>query len=204
MFPSVGTGCRSPDIVEAVEQESITIFAPRLDHAAVARLFRTAGTVTLGDPTSGSDEPVADDAWRSMSLVVGARTSGWLARAGHDGGKTITLFHDPAYYDVPEWPERLARMQRVVSGFAHGVVTPELLDAIAACRVAIACTFSPTFSFERPDPRRPALNSLVRILGGMTYTPNSLRDERGLVMVSSELAPDPHAATPGVEPGTVR
>ena len=146
--------------------EPITLFARTADPAAVARRLREL------DPTVEVDGP--DDDWRAATVRFG---SGASARA-------LTFTHDPTYYAGPGWSGQMDGMRGYFERFPESDRKPLVLALTTSLRFALGTLFDPDFDADG-DPRLDVLFAIAALLDGVLFTPSSLRDAEGRILLSA-------------------
>jgi hypothetical protein len=161
--------------------EPITLFARIADPAGVARRLRELGSaVEIDGP---------DDDWRHAVVTV------------EDGKekRTLTFTHDPAYYSEPNWSTQMRGMRGYFSRFPDTDRKPRVMALTTSLRFSLGTLFDPDFDPEG-DPRLDILFAIAELLDGVLFTPSSLRDACGRILLGAggEAEEDPDAAWPRV------
>ncbi len=163
--------------------EPINIFSNRIDPKGVADLLRSHGRTTK---VQG-----ADDIWESIVVEFSPKTIFRKARV-------LTIGHDPEYYDGPDWSKQILGMQGYFSNFPESDVTPKLMRLIRSFRFALA--IRDDINIDGQDDRLELIYSVCQHLDGAIFTPSSLRDAGGRILLSSNGETDPNAVWPRVPP----
>src|SRR5262244_1087250 len=164
-----------------VAQEPITIFAHILDPAGVARLLREqAATAKIDGP---------DDSWANAVVTFGDGTS----------KRTLTFKHNPEYYSEPGWSRQKAGMRGYFSRFPDSPRKPQVMLLTSSFRFSIGSIFEPDYAPDG-DERLDLLFKVAQLLDGVLFTPTSLRDAHGRILLSCEgqKHEDPAAEWPRV------
>jgi hypothetical protein len=160
----------------------MTIFSRTADLAGVARrLHELAPSVDIDGP---------DNDWRNATVSFGRL---WKKRK-------LTLTHDPAWYAEPNWSAQMKGMQAYLSHFPETEGKDKALSLTTTFRFSLGTRFQPEFTPDG-DPRLLGIVfAVTELLDGVVFTPSSLRDGRGRVLVSSarDLEEDPEAVWPRV------
>jgi len=164
-----------------VAQEPITIFARIVDPAGVARLLRKqAATTKLDGP---------DESWANAVVTFDEGAS----------KRTLTFTHDPEYYGGPGWSQQLAGMRGYFSHFPDSARKRQVMVLTSSFHFAIGSLFEPDFDPDG-DERLDLLLQVAQLLDGVLFTPSSLRDAHGRILLSCEgqKHEDPAAEWPRV------
>lgn len=163
--------------------EPINVFSRRIDPLGVLILLRSLS------PSLQVVGP--DDCWEKI-VISGPKR--FFRRAA-----TLTFTHDPDYYDGPGWPQQRMGMQGYFSRFPETETKPEILRLIGTFRFALATDWQPDLDDEK-DERLGYLYAVARHLDGVLFTPSSLRDAEGRVLISADGDFDPNAVMPKMSP----
>jgi hypothetical protein len=159
--------------------EPINIFSHRIDPRGVVALLRSlAPAVEVTGP---------DDIWEEATVTIPGKSRGQERR--------LTFRHDPDYYDGPDWQRQMLGMQGYFSRFPEGGRKPEILRLIGTFRFALATEWEPDLESDG-DTRLPYLLAVARHLDGALFTPSSLRDAEGRILISADGEVDPEAVMP--------
>ncbi len=161
--------------------EPITLFSRIADPALVATKLRE---LVPGVKIDGPDRT-----WQNAVVTVG---SWWRKR-------TLTFTHDPEYYSEPSWSEQKDGMRAYFSRFPRSDNQSRVLMLISTFRFSLGTLFAPDFD-PSGDPRLDLLYSIAEVLDGVLFTPSSLRDAHGRILLSAdgEDNEDPDAVWPRV------
>lgn len=164
-----------------MEFEPITVFSRIADPALVAKKLREFSISVKIDGT--------DHSWRHAVVTVG---SWWRKR-------TLTFTHDPDYYSEPGWSQQMDGMRGYFSRFPNSDRKPQVLMLISTFRFSLGTLFSPDFD-PSGDPRLDVLYAITETLDGVLFTPSSLRDAHGRILLTAEGEEfeDPEAKWPRV------
>lgn len=163
--------------------EPINIFSHRVDPRGVVTLLRSlAPVVEVTGP---------DDAWQEATITI--------ARPGRKESVRLTFRHDPDYYDGPGWPRQVLGMQGYFSRFPEGGHKPDVLRLIGSFRFALATDWEPDLDPDG-DERLPYLFAVTRHLDGVLFTPSSLRNAEGRILISADGEFDADAVLPRMPP----
>jgi len=161
--------------------EPITLFSRNVDPAGVARRLRElAKSVQIDGP---------DDRWQNAVVTFKERGK----------AKTLTLTHDPDYYSEPNWSEQMNGMRGYFSRFPESDRTQPVLTLTTSLKFSLGTLFEPDFD-AAGDPRLDVVFSIAEFLDGVLFTPSSLRDAQGRILLSAggEDEEDPEAVWPRV------
>ena len=178
-----------------VAAEPVTIFAPKRDPAAVAAVVRELAPdahVPLPNTPPGVD---AGAVWKQI-IVPGRRS---LLRGR---GPSLVLVNDPAYYSEPEWSTQMRGFTAYLLRWPRNERTKEVMSLITALTFAVAIPPEHrTFDLDNPiadDAHARIVSAVARRLDAVLFTPTSLRDADGRVIVSASGRSDPAAVVPNV------
>jgi hypothetical protein len=161
--------------------EPINIFSRRVDVRGVLALLRSlAPDIEVAGP---------EDCWKKI-VVSGPKQ--WFKRP-----TTLTFTHDPNYYDGPDWPRQRMGMQGYFANFAETARKPAILRLIDTFCFSLATDWQPDLASEK-DERLAYLYAVVQHLDGVLFTPSSLRDAQGRVLISADGSFDSDAILPGM------
>lgn len=163
--------------------EPINVFSRRIDPSGVLSALRSM------DPAVEVTGP--DDAWEEATVTI--------TPPGREGPLRLTFRHDADYYDGPDWPRQVAGMQGYFSRFPEGGNKPEILRLIGTFRFALATDWEPDLDPDG-DERLSYLSAVARHLDGVLFTPSSLRDAEGRILISADGESDADAALPTMPP----
>jgi hypothetical protein len=157
--------------------EPITLFARIAEPARVARRLRELV------PSAQIDG--SDDGWRKAVAVFGERK--------------LTFTYDPAYCSEPSWSQQMNGMRGYFSRFPRTDRQSKVLLLTTSFRISIGTLFDPDFEPDG-DPRLDLVYEIAESLDGVLFTPSSLRDARGRILISTggEEDEDPDAVWPKV------
>lgn len=160
--------------------EPINIFSRKIDPRGVLEVLRRTGLeVKVAGP---------DDDW--TEAVVTVRKGGLLRKA-----VVMTFGHNSEYYDGDGWPRQVMGMQGYFSRFADVPRKPDIMRAIGLFRFALSVP-QDDLNIESDDERLKLLYAVCSHLDGVIFTPSSLRDAQGRILISSDGEFDPQAELP--------
>jgi uncharacterized protein DUF4272 len=162
--------------------EPINIFSHRIDPAGVVAVVRRLAP----DATVEGSE----DDWRRIVIR--------LKKPLFGRAKVLELLHDRDYYAGADWPRQRMGMQGYFSRFPDNGRLSEVLQVIASFRFSLATSFDPDLSLDAKDERNAVLLAVARHLDGCFFTPYSLRDRSGRILVSADGEFDPEARLPAI------
>ncbi|MDB5341533.1 MAG: hypothetical protein JWN70_7152 [Planctomycetaceae bacterium] len=163
--------------------EPINVFSRRIDPRGVISAIRALGLeVQLTGP---------DDDWEQV-VVLGPKK---LLRKR----LTLTLTHDANYYDGPNWSSNVLGMRNYFGGFPEVPRKGQILDAVSRFRFAIAVN-QEDLDIDSRDERLPWLQAVCSHIDGVIFTPSSLRDSAGRILIGAGGHADPLAVLPQAPP----
>jgi hypothetical protein len=163
--------------------EPINIFSHRIDPRGVVSVLRSlAPAVAVTGP---------DDAWQEAAVTI--------TPPGRKQPVRLIFRHDPDYYDGPDWPRQRLGMQGYFSRFPEGGRKPDILRLIDTFRFALATDWEPDLDPDG-DERLEYLFAVTRHLDGVLFTPSSLRDAEGRILISGDGEFDADAVLPQMPP----
>lgn len=110
--------------------------------------------------------------------------------------RTLVLIHDPAYYAEPNWSKQLLGMIGYFDRFPDAPHKEEVLDLIGYFRFAIAVKADPEVDLDGDDERKSVIFDICRSMDGVLFTPSSLRDAEGRVLLSRGGTANQHFKLP--------
>src|SRR5262249_38617990 len=129
-----------------------------------------------------------EDAWEKI-IIAGPKR--FLRKS-----PSLTFLHDPNYYDGPDWPRQVRGMQGYFSRFPGIGERPEILRLIGTFRFALATSFEPDLFIDGDDDRLAYVFAVANHLDGVIFTPSSLRDASGRILIAAGGEYDPNAVMP--------
>jgi hypothetical protein len=163
--------------------EPINIFSHRIDPRGVVNLLRSlSDNVVVVGP---------DDDWEEAVLTL---PGGMFRR-----GKVITFGHSSEYYDGPDWLTQMFGMANYFAGFPEVERKAGVLKLIATFRFALAVN-QEDLNIDSRDERLKILYAVGRHLDGAIFTPSSLRDASGRILIDADGNSDPAAVLPAMPP----
>lgn len=166
-----------------MSMEPINIFAHRIDPRGVVALLRSLAP--------GVEVTGPDDVWQEAGL--------WLTNSSDRQRSRLTFRHKPEYYDGPDWPRQVMGMQSYFSQFPETARKPDILRLIGTFGFALATDWEPDLNSEG-DARLEILYAVTRHLDGAIFTPSSLRDAEGRILISADGTADADAVFPRMPP----
>jgi hypothetical protein len=160
--------------------EPITLFSHSIDPPGVARALR--GLAPKLD-MQGTDE--------NWTRIIIRERRGLLRRAA-----TIEFNHDRDYYSGPGWQQQRTGMLGYFSQFRLGALMPKVIRTIDSFRFVIGIIAQPDLDIEGNDPRLKYVFAAAKLLDATIFTPSSLRDAQGRVLVAADGATDERAVWP--------
>jgi hypothetical protein len=161
--------------------EPINVFSHKIDPRGVLDVLRSlANSVEV----EGSD-----DDW-SQATVLGAKR---LLRSR----PRLVFGHSAEYYDGPDWPMQMSGMAGYFSRFPDVPLKPDILRAIASFRFSLSLPEC-ELDIDSNDERLQWLYAVVRHLDGVIFTPSSLRDAAGRILIGAGGESDPAAQLPRI------
>lgn len=133
--------------------------------------------------------------------VIGPDNDWETADARLPSGKTLTLGHDSEYYDGDNWPKQMIGMAGYFSRFPESENKSGVLQVIGSLRF---CLSVPTedLNIDSDDERLVLLDAVCQHLDGVYFTPSSLRDSSGRLLIDITGDYDPNAILPKLPPGS--
>lgn len=162
--------------------EPINIYSRRIDPRGVLAVLRSLNpAVEVVGP---------DDDWHRATITL-----------GKDKRETriLTFTHDSEYYDDPDWPQQVFGMQGYFARFPESERKADVLRLIGTFRFALATDWEPDLE-ESDDERLKYLVAVTEHLDGAIFTPSSLRDAHGRILIASDGGTDPDAVLPQMPP----
>jgi hypothetical protein len=162
-------------------REPITIYSARVDPDGVRRAIL-------------DDYPDAEVVGR------GAKWSRITVKCGEGRkARSVTFRHDPDYYAGPDWGQQVSGMQRYFVRFPGGNRIPRVLGLTGTFKFALATEFDPDFDPDG-DERLDLVCGVAEFLDGVLFTPSSLRDANGRIIVSGDGEHDDEVTWPASTP----
>ena len=160
--------------------EPISVFSHRIDPEGVAALLRSsAADVEVYGP---------DDDWTKIVVVFGKRRLFREARV-------LTLGHNAEYYNGPGWSKQVAGMQNYFSNFPDCSAKAEVMRIIRTFRFSLSVP-QHDLDIDSSDDRLALVHAVCRHLDAAIFTPSSLRDAAGRVIIDAGGYSDPSAVLP--------
>jgi hypothetical protein len=165
-----------------LDPEPINIFSRRIDPRGVVELLRRLGKrVEVAGP---------DDDWTEATVAI--PTGFWRTRQ-------LVFGHNSEYYDGPDWPKQVFGMGNYFSGFPDVAIKSQILRAISQFRFSLAFPRA-DLDIDSDDPRCQLVFAVCKHLDGMIFTPSSLRDAAGRILIDAASNSDPQARLPVLAP----
>ena len=162
--------------------EPINIFSHRIDPRGVAELLRAAAADV---EVSGSD-----DDWQKIVVKVAKR--GLFRKA-----RLLTFGHDAGYYSSVHWPKQVVGMQGYFSNFPDCPGKANVMQLIRSFRFSLSVP-QHDLDIDSTDERLSLVFAVCRHLDGAIFTPSSLRDAAGRILIDAEGYSDPDAVLPNL------
>jgi hypothetical protein len=169
--------------------EPLTLFSHKIDPAGVARVLRG---IAPKMEMEGTEE--------NWTRIVICESRGILRRAA-----TIEFNHDVNYYSGPGWRQQRTGMLGYFSRFPLGALMPKVIRTIDSFQFSIGIIAQPELDVEGDDPRLKYVFAVAKSLDATIFTPSSLRDAQGRVLIDADGESDAAAvwpATPVTETAT--
>lgn len=160
--------------------EPINIFSRRVDPRGVVEVLRRSGFKLQ---TQGPD-----DDWQEIVLTV--RPGNLLRRP-----RLMTFGHNSEAYDGKEWPRQVMGMQGYFSRFPDIPLKREILRMIGALQFVLAVP-QHDLDIDADDERLALVYAVCQHLDGVIFTPSSLRDAQGRILIRADGEFDPEAVLP--------
>ncbi|MBI3861213.1 MAG: DUF4272 domain-containing protein [Planctomycetia bacterium] len=163
--------------------EPINIFSRRIDvRGVIAVLKKVADQVTVEGP---------EDDWQQL-VVLGKKR--FLKKPPR-----LVVSHDSEYYDGPNWSTQVLGMANYFSAFPDVPRKPDILRAIHSFRFILAFPEADV-DIDSDDERVAWVHAICRHLDGVIFTPSSLRDASGRILIDADGESDPAAILPALPP----
>jgi len=167
--------------------EPINIFSRKIDPRGVVQVLRTiAPSLQVIGP---------EDSWEKI-IIAGPKRF-------FKKSLSLTFLHDPDYYDGPGWPRQVMGMQGYFSRFPGIDERPEIMRVIGNFRFALATSFEPDLFIDSDDERLKYIFAVAKHLDGAIFTPSSLRDASGKILIAADGEYHPQAVLPQLPPEKV-
>lgn len=164
--------------------EPINIFSHRIDPAGVLHLLqKIAPNVTVKGPA---------DNWSEISIIT---AKGGLFRRQ----KKLILGHDAAYYDGDDWARQVFGMQGYFAEFPDTPNKSEVFQLIRSFRFSLSVPVD-DLDIDSVDDRLDILFNVCRHLDAAIFTPSSLRDSAGRILIGADGYVDHSAILPQLPP----
>jgi len=164
--------------------EPINIFSHRIDPRGVAELLRAAATdVKVSGP---------DDDWQEIVIVFAKK--GLFRKA-----RVLTLGHNSDYYSGLDWSKQVAGLQGYFTTFPDCRAKADVMWIIRSFRFALAVP-QDDLDIDGTDERLALVYAVCRHLDGAIFTPSSLRDASGRILIDAKGYSDPDAVLPNLPP----
>lgn len=163
--------------------EPINIFSHRIDVRGIIAVVREfADSVTVDGP---------EDDWQQL-VVLGPKKI--LRRPAR-----LVVGHDSEYYDGPNWSMQVTGMGNYFARFPDVPRKALILEAIRSFRFILAFPEA-DLDIESGDERVAWVHAICRHLDGVIFTPSSLRDASGRILIAADGTSDPAAVLPAIPP----
>jgi len=159
--------------------EPINIFSHRIDPRGVPGVLRSLGlTVQRQGP---------EDNWTQLTVLGPRKLLRKPAR--------LVIAHDLDYYDGPNWPRQRLGMENYIARFPDVPRKPQILEVVRSFQFSLAFPEA-DLDIDGRDERIAWVYALCQHLDGVLFTPSSLRDAQGRVLISAAGETDPEAKLP--------
>jgi Domain of unknown function (DUF4272) len=162
-------------------REPITIYSSRIDPDGVRR--------AILDEYPDAEVTGRGAKWSRITVTFGKGTK----------SKSITFRHDPDYYGGPGWSTQMNGMKAYFADFRGGNRVPRALALIGTLKFALATEFDPDFDPDGEE-RLDLLIGVTRMLDGVLFTPSTLRDASGRIILSTDGEHDEEVTWPKTTP----
>lgn len=128
------------------------------------------------------------------------QTGGVWRRVDLKGTSTkwhLTFRNDPDYYEGPEWHDNVSGMAVFFSDFPDAPHKRPLLPIIESFQFALAVEWKPALE-EEGDERLSVISDVAHLLDGVFFSPASLYDATGRVLLDPTGCYDPKARVPSL------
>ncbi|MBL8815208.1 MAG: DUF4272 domain-containing protein [Planctomyces sp.] len=160
--------------------EPINIFSHKIDPAGVVTLLQKRfRDVKITGPT---------DDWSMVEVRPGRKR--FFARP-----KVLTFGHNSEYYDGANWPRQVVGMQNYFARFPDAPNKKSCLQLIRSFRFSLAVSVE-DLDISSDDERLETLFAVCKHLDGVIFTPTSLRDAQGRILLSADGKYDRTAMLP--------
>lgn len=164
--------------------EPINIFSRRIDPRGVAETLRGTGLpMQIVGP---------DDDWTQIVLTV--NKGGLLKKP-----RLMTFGHSSEHYEGDEWPRQTLGMQGYFADFPEVPRKQDVLRLISTFRFILSVP-QYDLDIDSDDERLQLLYAVCQHLDGVIFTPSSLRDAQGRILIESGGMADPEAVLPQMPP----
>lgn len=164
--------------------EPINIFSHKIDPAGVIKLLQKEfGEVKVTGPV---------DDWSEAEIRLGKK--GFFSRP-----RVFTFGHSSEYYDGEGWPRQVLGMQNYFANFPDSPNKMSCLKLIRSFRFSLAVPVH-DLDINSQDERLEVLYAVCKYLDGAIFTPTSLRDSRGRILLSADGHYDSAAILPKLPP----
>jgi hypothetical protein len=167
--------------------EPINIFSRRIDPRGVVEVLRKSG---FEMKVEGPEED-----W--TRIIVTLKKGSLFSKA-----RVMTFGHDSNYYDGDGWQRQVMGIQGYFSRFPETPTKADILRLIGTFRFALAVP-QHDLNIDSDDERLKLLCAVCRHLDGVIFTPSSLRDAEGRILIDAAGQTDPSALMPEIPPSAV-
>lgn len=174
----------------AMAFEPINLFSHKIDPRGVVEVLRQSRfPLEIEGP---------EDDW--SQIVVEVKKGGLFRNR-----RVLTFGHHAEYYDGEGWPSQILGMQGYFSRFQEVPRMAEIMRMIRSFRFSLAVP-QHDLDIWSDDERRSLIFDVCRHLDGVIFTPSSLCDAQGRVLIGAGGEYDPAATfpvVPNIEPTDV-
>lgn len=165
-----------------MSSEHIYLFSNRIDPAGVVGLLRRLANVKVTGP---------DENWSQVNVVTEKR----MLRPA----RKIVFGHNSELYDGPNGRMQFQGMRNYFSAFPDHPSKNDVLTVIQSFQFCLPIlTQDMDLDSPEDDDRRDVLFAVCHYLDAVIYTPNTLRDASGQILLSSTQPQNPAATFPAL------
>jgi hypothetical protein len=113
--------------------------------------------------------------------------------------RVLTLGHSSDYYTGVDWQKQVAGMQGYFSTFPECRAKADVMRTICSFRFSLSVP-QDDLDIDSTDERLALVYAVCRHLDGAIFTPSSLRDAAGRILIDAKGYSDPDAVLPNLPP----